>query len=203
MRVRALTVLLASVTVLGGCGDGTGPGTGVDETELEFVRFPTDLLPLVTMEASFWAVKGEDRTLVMRYQPEEQGEEGEEFLEFRVDGRSLLRRPDGTLFQDGDSVRIDVNVSPDGRFLFDFQPSGLQFDPERPARLKVVYRRTDGDLDDDGDVDESDDSLEERLRLWKQESPGEPWFPVGSIRFEDLKEVEGRIHGFTGFAMAG
>ncbi|HEX6134942.1 MAG TPA: hypothetical protein VFZ24_13330 [Longimicrobiales bacterium] len=202
--MRALKVLLVCAAVLpSACSDGTGPEPGVDETQLEFVRFPSDLLPLVTSQASFWAVKGEDRILVMRYLPEQPGEEGEEFLEFRVAAQSLLRRPDGTLFQDGDSVLISVLVSPDGRFLFQFEPSGLRFDPDRPARLKIVYRRTEGDLDDDGDVDDDDDDLEQRLRLWRQESPGAPWYPVGSIRLHVEKEVEGLITGFTGFAIAG
>ncbi|HEX6308572.1 MAG TPA: hypothetical protein VFZ69_10320 [Longimicrobiales bacterium] len=201
MKTWKLLVMCAAVA--SGCGDSTGPAPGVDETELEFLRFPSDLLPLVTTQASFWAVKGENRLLLMRYLPEQPGEEGEEFLEFRVEAESLLRRPDGSLFQDGDSVQITVQVSPDGRFLFEFEPSGLRFDPDRPARLKVVYRRTEGDLDDDGDVDQEDRDLELRLRLWRQESPGAPWYPVGSIRFDDAKEIEGRIGSFTGFAIAG
>lgn len=197
MRWGLLLVLLGA-----GCSDSTGPEPGKTEAELQFVRFPATP-PLETFQASFWAVKGDDRELEIRYLPEEPGEEGEEFLEFRVPAEGLLRRPDGTLFADGDSIRITVTVSQDGRFLFDFQPSGLQFDRDHPARLDVTYRRVDDDLDGDGDVDDDDDDLESRLRVWKQESASEPWFPVGTLHIEDFDEIEGEITSFTGFCIAG
>lgn len=202
-RARWLITLAVLTGVAWACQDTAGPQEGVPETELTFLRFPPDLQPLVTREASFYAVKGESRELVMRYVPEEVSEEGEEFLEFRVPGDALLRRPDGTLFQEGDSVLIRVEVAEDGRFLFDFQPSGLEFDAGHPPRLRVTYRGVEGDYDGDGDIDEDDDELEEELRLWRQEAPGELWFPMGVIKLDDVDEIDGEIFGFTGFALAG
>ena len=200
----ALGALAVLTGVPSGCDDGAGPTEeGVDESALTFLHFPAELQPLVTPADSFYAVKGDDRMLVLRYVPEEPGEEGEEFLEFRVPGDALLRRPDGTLFQEGDSVLIRVEVAEDGRFLFDFQPSGLEFDPDHAPRLRVTYRAVGGDLDGDGDDDADDDEFEDELGLWKQESPGQPWFPVGTIKLEDFDEIEGEIFGFTGFAIAG
>lgn len=201
MRAKALITVMAVIGVVG-C-DSSGPSGGVDESELQFLRFPPDLLPLVTTQGSFWAVAGEGRELIMRYLPEPGETEGEEFLRFKVESQALLRRPDGTRFQDGDSIRITVQVSPDGRFLFDFQPSGLRFNPEHPARLKVIYRRADDDIDDDGDVDGDDDAIEQRLRVWRREDGQVPWYPVGSLRVDELEEIEGFIVGFTGFAIAG
>ena len=207
--MRRVGWLLALLVLTGGvwaCQDTAGPAEeGVDESELTFLRFPPDLQPLVTRSDSFYAVKGENRELVMRYVPEEPGEEDDddEFLEFRVPGDALLRRPDGTLFRDGDSVLIRVEVAEDGRFLFDFQPSGLEFDPEHPPRLRVTYRVVGGDYDGDGDIDEEDDDLEEELRLWRQEAPGALWFPMGVIKLDDVDEIDGEIFGFTGFAIAG
>lgn len=203
-RARWLVTLMVLAGVAWGCQDTSAPAAdGVEESELTFLRFPPDLQPLVTRSASFYAVKGENRELVMRYIPEEPGEEGEEFLEFRVPGNALLRRPDGSLFQEGDSVLIRVEVAEDGRFLFDFQPSGLQFDPEHPPRLRITYRVVEGDYDGDGDIDEEDDDLEAELRLWRQEAPGELWFPMGVIKLDDVDEIDGEIFGFTGFALAG
>lgn len=202
-RVRWLIAVAVLSGVVWACQDTAGPEEGVPESELTFLRFPPDLQPLVTRVDSFYAVKGENRRLVLRYLPEEPGELGEEFLEFRVPGDALLRRPDGTLFQRGDSVLIRVEVAGDGRFLFDFQPSGLEFDPENAPRLRVTYRAIGGDLDSDGDVDEDDDALERELRLWRQEAPGELWFPIGVIKLEDVDEIDGEIFGFTGFAIAG
>lgn len=196
--------LVLSTGAVGCGGDGTGPEEeAVPESELTFLQFPAALQPLVSRSGSFYAVKGDDRELVLRYQPESPGEEGEEFLEFRVPGDALLRRPDGRLFQNGDSILISVQVSSDGRFLFDFQPSGLRFDPDHAPRLRISYRALDDDLDDDGDLDEDDDDFERILGLWRQERPGQPWYRVGSMKLEDVDEIEGEITGFTGFAIAG
>jgi hypothetical protein len=189
--------------LLVGCSDSSGPGDEqkTDE-ELQFVRFPVTP-PIAQLQASFWAVAGEERRLEIDYLPLQVGEDGEDFLEFRVPEEGLLRRPDGSAFAPGDSVLITITVSPDGRFLFDFQPSGLVFNPEHPARLKVDYSHTDDDLNGDGDVDDDDFDLDARLRVWKQELPGTPWVPVGTVRIEDFDEIEGVISSFTGFCIAG
>ena len=194
---------LLSLALLGAaCSDSTAPVTGSADSELQFVRFPATP-PVETLQKSFWAVRGENRELVIRYLPDEVGDEGHEFLEFRVSDESLLRRPDGTAFAEGDSIEITVTLSNDGRFLFDFQPSGLVFDPDEPARLKITYRGVDDDLDGDSDVDDDDADLESRMRVWKQERAGEPWFPLGTLKVEDFDEIEGEITGFTGFCIAG
>ncbi|HUP19481.1 MAG TPA: hypothetical protein VM778_05960 [Gemmatimonadota bacterium] len=202
-RARWLITLAMLTGVAWACQDAAAPEDGVPESELTFLRFPPDLQPAVTRADSFYAVKGDNRELVLRYVPEQPGEEGERFLEFRVPGDALLRRPDGTLFQERDSVLIRVEVADDGRFLFDFQPSGLEFDQDHAPRLRVTYRALDGDIDGDGDIDDDDDDLERELRLWRQEAPGGLWYPMGVIRLEDVDEIDGEIFGFTGFAIAG
>lgn len=194
---------VATVVWVAACGDdATGPPEGVQESELEFLKFPPDLAPLATRDTSFWAVAGEDRELLIRYRPLPDESEGETFLEFRVSGNSLLTRADGSPFVRGDSVEIHVRVDPDGRFLFDFEPSGLKFDPDHPAELDITYMRLGGDLDGDGDVDEDDEDFEQQLQLWKQETPGGLWIPVGSVQIEDQDEIEAEVVGFTGFALA-
>ena len=203
VRKIVSVIALGGLLTLAACGDdGTDPVDGVEQSQLDFLRFPPDLVPLATQDTSFWAVAGEDREVILHYRPEAGEQEGEEFLRFKVPGDALLRRPDGSFFARGDSVEIRVQVDPDGRFLFGFQPSGLRFDPEHPAELRVEYVRLGGDLDGDGDVDEADDDFERELRLWKQEAPGGLWFPVGSVKIEDLDEIEAEITSFTGFAIA-
>lgn len=206
-RRRVSWTLVLAVAVLGGVaacdGSATDPGQeGVSEESLQFLIMPSDLQPLETRDTSFWAVRGEDSQLVIRYVPEAGSTEGEEFLTFRVRPESLHRRPNGDPFAVGDSIEISVTIDDGGRFLFDFEPSGLVFNPTEPAELEIEYRRLNGDLDDDGDVDAEDAEIERSMKLWKQEAPGGLWFPVGTIILEEIDEIEGVIDSFTGFAVA-
>jgi len=194
-----LWVLLVAAFACEAAGPETDP---VPEDELVFLQFSDSTLPLVTREGSFWAVKGEGRELILRYQPEEAGETGEEFLRFKVGGDALLRRADGTAFARGDSVRITVRVDPGGRFLFEFEPSGLVFDPDHAAELEIRYRGADDDYNRDGRVDDDDLRTETRLSVWKRERPGEPWRRQGTVRVEDADELKAKITSFTGFAVA-
>ena len=201
MRGRRISggvvVVLAAFWIVG-CESSTGPEDEVrNDDELTFVRFADEAVPLLVREASFWAKKGEDRELVMRYA------DGEDFLEFEVEEDSLDRYPDGRLFQRGDSVLITVTVDPGNRFLFTFEPAGLRFRNSEPAELEINFRRRDGDLNGDGVVDAADEALLRNLKVWQQERPQTPWVPLGILRFElDDDEIEVEVGSFTGFALA-
>lgn len=206
-RIRARWALLLPVAVLGGvagCAESaTDPAEqGVREESLQFLLLPSDLQPLETRDTSFWAVRGEDSQLIIRYVPAAGEETGEEFMRFRVRAESLYRKPNGDPFAVGDSIEIHVAIDDGGRFLFDFEPSGLVFNPGDPAELEIDYERLGGDLDDDGDVDDDDLEFERSMRLWKQEAPGALWYPVGTIILEEIDEIDGVIDSFTGFAVA-
>ncbi|HEU5210994.1 MAG TPA: hypothetical protein VFU06_16480 [Longimicrobiales bacterium] len=200
MSFRFLMPVLLATSVLA-CSDTSGP-PGATDDELQFVLFDEEMFPLAERAGSVWAVKGEHRELVLRYMPDEPGEEGEEFLEFDIPGDALLRAPDGRRYAEGDSVLISVQVDDAGRFLFTFEPSGLEFDPDHLPELEVTYVRANPDLDGDGDEDEEDEETEQQLQLWQRERVNDPWRAIGSVRFEDLDEVEAKIRSFTGFALA-
>lgn len=187
-----------ALLLVAACSDD--PVEPVDEAELNFMRFESSSAVTVR-QASFWAVSGRSTELLMRYAPTEPGGEGEKFLRFRVDDESLLRRPDGSVFFAGDSVLITVRLDDSDRFILHFEPSGLVFNPLEPARLEISYLRGDRDIDRDGDRDDNDLRLEQRLRVWRQEGAGLPWLPLVSFRIDD-DEIEGRVRSFTGFAMA-
>lgn len=184
------------IALLAACSDnGTAPDDGaVPESELTFLRL--DSANAVTVrQASFWAVAGQSRTLVMRYS------NGDELLEFEVRDKSLLRRPNGTAFLPGDSVLISVTLDPANRYVVFFEPSGLVFNPLEPAHLEINYMQADPDIDDDGDEDAEDDALEAQLRFWQQERPGLPWLPLATLRIGE-DDLETNVLSFTGFAMA-
>jgi hypothetical protein len=192
--MKRYIVLLLAAAVGASCSDTTDPDDSKPEAQLTFLRFDSPDA-ITTRTGSFWAVKGRDRELEIRYS------DGEDFLEFRVSSVSLLRAPDGRTYQDGDSVLITVTVDPTNRIIVYFEPSGLIFNPTEPARLEMNYLKADDDIDHDGDHDGDDESLEARLQIWKQEQPGQPWVPQNSFRIGG-DEIEARIYSFTGFAMA-
>lgn len=203
--LKPLTVL-ALFGVLLSCGDDPASPSPVDglkpEAELTFVRFDPDLFVSAQTTGSFWAVRGEDRELEMTYrEPDDSGDERDEFLELRVRPESLLRRPDGTLFAEGDSVLITVTVDPGGRFIFDFQPSGLQFDPNEPAELEIDFNLADRDLNEDGVEDAEDDRIRAQLSIWRQGAPGSVWERLESLRIRE-DELRADLSGFSGFATA-
>jgi len=201
--MRSMKLLALTCIAIAACESSTEPAQVVTpEDDLQFVRFPPDLVPLITREGSVWAVAGENAELVLRYTPEPGESEGEEFLEFRVPGDGLALRPDGSRFENGDSVLITVRVDEQNRFIFEFGPSGLTFDKDHPAELRIRYRRVVRDLDGDGDEDDDDRALETKLRIWKQERPGDPWKQLGTVKIEELKELEAKITSFTGFCIA-
>jgi hypothetical protein len=200
----ALPLAFGLALAVSACDDDpTGPEPGDEkvESELNFVRFEPAARGNVPLQASFWAVRGESRSLEMRSFPTPDDADGEEFLELKIDDETLLRRPDGSAFAEGDSILITVSLDPSGRFLFDFQPSGLVFDPAEPAELEIRYVLGDDDLDNDGDVDDADAAIEAQLAIWQRENPGDPFVRLSSAKI-DAEKLKADVTGFTGFALA-
>lgn len=200
--MRRLTWVLATACVIAACSDSSGPA-GRPESQLSFVRQDTLAPPLLAMRDSFWAKVGDGRELRLHYEsPSDPGMPGEEFLRFEVPGDGLHRKPDGSAFRTGDSILITVTVIDSARFLFEFQPTGLRFNPEQPARLKVRYVNANKDFDDDGGPDPDDDDIEMLLDLWRQPASGDLWFKLSAVKFQDLEELNANIFGFSRFAVA-
>src|SRR5687768_14965328 len=107
---------LAVVAILAACSDaGVTPPvqSALLGTDLTFYRFDDAAFEQAQRQASVWAVKGESRALVLRY-----NDTNAEFLRFEVGAAALLERPDGTAFVTGDSILISVDVDPAGRMAF-------------------------------------------------------------------------------------
>jgi hypothetical protein len=198
----AITLVLAIAGALSlACNDATGPDP-VGTDELMFLQLPAGAPPLVTQTAAFWAKTNDNREVRMFFRPRPGEADSSEFLRFRVDAGSLSRRPNGSAFAANDSILITVTVVDLQRLIVDFQPSGLRFSQSRPARLKIEYENADHDFDDDGDIDSDDESLEHEFSIWRQESVGAPWFELGTVRRDEIDEIEADIFGFTNHALA-
>jgi len=201
--VRALPCLLlaalAGATV--SCSDSSGPNSGRPPAELNVVQVSPTSAPLYNPVDSFYAVRGQDREVQIFFQ-DGTGGPGEEYLRLRVDAPTLLALPDGTPVAIGDSVLIHVRVVDPAQMLFEFQPTGLKFNPAVPARLKIHYDHADGDLNDDGVVDSADTVVEGTLGIWRQENPGDPFVRLGAVLSEDLDEADADLLGFSRYALA-
>ena len=197
---RPLAALLLALAAA--CSsDGTGPGSITKPTDsLHFLAPRAGAPPLVATTASFWAKKGENRELRLYYHAAAGAQDSVEFLRFRVDDRSLDRRPDGSAIATGDSVLITVNVSDLSNLIVDFQPAGLKFSADRPARLTLKFAEADDDLADDDDG--VDPAVLPQLSIWRRETPGDPWVRQASTTNTTEQEVETNVFGFTNYAIA-
>jgi len=191
---------ICSALALLSCSDSTAPG--VPNAQLHIVQQDVAAPPLVAMRDSFWAKVGDGRELHFNYQGATPADTGEEFLRFEVPGDALLRKPDGSAFQVGDSILITITVVDSAHFHFQFEPAGLQFSPAHPARLKIEYNHADHDFNDDGIQNSADSTIEHILDVWKREGPTVDWVRVGSVKFEELDEIDANILSFTEYAIA-
>jgi hypothetical protein len=202
MRIRHIPTLLAAAVLcalLPGCDNPAG-SRQVPESELTFVRAAANAPPLDSLQVHVWAKAGDERQAVIRYQ-KVGGYGGDICLEFKIPGNGLLKRPDGTAFQKGDSVLVTITVVDPQRFDFHFEPSGLQFSPDHPAELRVSYKWADPDLNGDGVVDGTDQRF--NFGIWKQEYDGADWHQIGTVKDADFEELRADIRSFTRYALAG
>lgn len=206
-RAAAAPALLLCLAAAAGCGDDdpTAPDErAVPGERLTFIHPSDTAPPLLTTDTSVVATRGQSLDVEFFYEdPQEPGQRGERFLRFRLEDGSLLRYPEdhpmaGAAFEPGDTVTLRIRVARD-TLLADFGPDGLQFDPDRPAELKIDYIGADRDTDDDG---EDDPDFEEDIDLWRQEQPGEPWFRAGVIKDFEGDELEADLTSFTIYAVA-
>lgn len=199
---RSAALLLA---VLAACSDGgltePRPGDERPESKLAILRLAPDAPPLFNSMVSFWAYRGRDAEAEIFFRKPD-GSRGEKFVKLDLADRSLLAYPDGRPFADGDSVLITIRVTDPSRILLEFEPSGLRFDPDEPAQLEIRYSHADEDFDNDGDEDEDDAEIERVLGIWRQASLGAPFVRLGTVRIEELKELEARLLGFSRLAIA-
>lgn len=196
---RLMWMLVA--TALVACGDNTGPA-GVPNPQLNIITQDTLAPPLYAARDSFWAKVSDGREMSLFYQGATPADSGAEFLRFEVPGDGLLRKPDGTPFQVGDSILITVTVVDPAKFLFQFEPAGLQFDPNHPARLKLKYFNSEHDFNGDGVKDSTDAAIETELDLWYRTGPAALWYKYGSVKFEELDEIDANIRSFSQYAVA-
>jgi hypothetical protein len=204
-RFRVSTVAIAVAIAIGCSSDSTtspnDPGSERPPGGLTVARLATTAPPLEESTVSFWAVRG--RSVEQKlYFLDSQGQRGEEYLALKLEDESLSQRPDGSAIAEGDSVLITISVEDPALLLFSLQPTGLKFSASKPAELRIRYANADDDLNEDGQVDGEDVSLESILGIWRQELPDEPFVRLGSVKVADQEELEAALQGFSRYAIA-
>lgn len=202
------SILVAAVALLAACDSVTAPGYptdpgSADNTAGSPVIAPLDAayVPAIPGDTSFWAVKGQALDVVLRFRSSN-GQPGDQLLEFSLSANSLLEHPDGSPFAAGDSVLITIHPDSTGKMTFEFQPSGLVFDPSAPATLRMWCTHAAADLNGDGVVDSTDEHLWYTMKIWMREHASDPLTALPTTRSQDGEELEAPVGGFTGFSVA-
>ena len=203
MAFRRLLVAAAALIAAASCTDSTAPDADTERapTDLRLLAAPHSTPPLVTTQASFYAVKGRSTGVDIWYRPASGSSDSSKYLEFRVGSNSLDRRPDGTVIAAGDSVLINLTVTDPTHFIIEFQPTGLKFSDADQPTLKISFAACGDDLNYDGKIDNADAAMLSSLALWRQEGPFQPWFKLTSSVSTSVKEINAKLGGFSGYAI--
>lgn len=186
----------------GGGYGGSGRSGGASSGEPHFLAAADDAPTIANPYISFWAKKGEARTVEMVYHARPGATDSTVFFSIRLKEGSLAFRPDGTPIAEGDSVLITLTLVDAERLIVDCQPAGLRFSVEAPVRIKISFLETDDDVNGDGKVNNKDSSLTDQFSVWRKETPTAPWYCLPSRLSGSSREVETDIGGFTSYAVA-
>ena len=157
----------------------------------------TPPLGLDTYAVSFWAVRGESRSVQINYSSSIDGGNHPFLVLTTTDPRFV---PGIGELAMGDSVLITVTVDTT-KIGVTLEPSGLQFGA--PAQLKVWYGGAGGDLNGDGVADSTDAALEASvLGLWYREGQADSWTDLPAVQSLDEKSFTYSLPHFCEYAIA-
>ena len=157
----------------------------------------TPPLSLEQYAVSFWAVRGESRSVQINYSSSIDNNV-HPFLQLTTTDPQFV--PGVGELAMGDSVLITVTVDTT-KIGVSREPTGLQFGA--PAQLKVWYGGASGDLNGDGVADSTDAALEAQvLGLWYREENSDPWTKLGASQSLDEKSFTYALPHFCEYAIA-
>ncbi len=99
----------------------------------------------------------------------------------------------------GDSVLVTVTIDPDNVEV-SLEPTGLLFG--EPGQLQISYGGTDGDLNGDGVVDDTDSYIESQLLgLWYREGTDGVWERIPAVQAPSDKSFVSALPHFSEYAV--
>ena len=154
-------------------------------------------LQLDRYTASFWAVRGEPRSLQINYLSAA-GDTSSAFLRLTTTDPAYV--PGLGDLAPGDSVLITVTIDPEN-VKVSLEPTGLQFG--EPGQLQISYGGADGDLNGDGVVDSTDAYIESQLlALWYREGADSVWEPIPAVQQLADKSFVSALPHFCEYAIS-
>ena len=153
-------------------------------------------LSLDQYTATFWAVRGEQRSLQINYFSVT-GDTSSPFLRLVVDDPAYV--PGLGDLAPGDSVLMTVTVDP-ANIKISLEPTGLLFG--NPAQLQIWYGGAGGDLNGDGVVDATDAYIESQLLgIWYREGVDSVWSRVSATQTLSDKSFRSALPHFSEYAL--
>ena len=157
----------------------------------------TPPLSLEQYTVSFWAVRGESRSIRINYSSTIDND-SHPFLELTASDPVFA--PEIGEIAMGDSVLITVSVDT-SKIGVKFEPTGLQFGTA--SQLKIYYGGASGDLNGDGVANEADAQLEQQmLGLWYREYNNDDWSQVPASQSTGEKSFTYALPHFCEYAVA-
>jgi len=157
----------------------------------------TPPLSLDQYTVSFWAVRGESRSIRINYSSTIDND-SHPFLELTT--TDPVFAPEIGEIAMGDSVLITVSVDT-SKIGVKFEPTGLQFGTA--SQLKIYYGGASGDLNGDGVANEADAQLEQQmLGLWYREYNNDDWSQVPASQATGEKSFTYALPHFCEYAVA-
>ena len=208
LRRRWLFVILVTV---GGCRDASAPlderrvvgdvvSSASEYGDIHVLRQSPTAPRLESYQVSFWAHQDQASTVTVNYEPTEGLSVGGPFLRFDVPREALRTGPDGLRLGARDSVFITLTIDPDN-FSIEFAPSGLIFSRRHPATLAMWYGNADPDVNDDGVVDATDQTLADQLAIWGRHENEPRWRESSSHTEAGQQWISAALRHFSEYAV--
>ena len=173
---------------------GALSGPGVKHTLL---AAQSSGLSLNQYSASFWAVRGEPRSLQINYLSST-GDTSSPFL--RLTTTDPVYVPGVGDLAPGDSVLITVTIDPNN-IKVSLEPTGMLFG--EPGQLQISYGGAEGDMNGDGVVDDADSYIESQLLgLWYREGTDSAWERIPAVQLLSDKSFTSALPHFSEYAVS-
>lgn len=157
----------------------------------------TPPLSLDNYQVSFWAVRGEARSIQINY-ASSIDDTTHPFLRLTTTDPQFV--PGVGQLAVGDSVLVTVTIDTT-KIGVSLEPSGLQFG--EPSQLQIWYGGAGGDLNGDGVVDSTDAQVEQQLLgLWYREGDSDAWEHLSASQDSGDKSFTYALPHFCEYAIA-